>query len=194
MPQLSRTQIIAWSAVGLVILLIGANYLRGEISRKGNDATSLVTVSVKEERSAAIKVHVTGSVVNPGLYELTGGARVADALQLAGGPTPSADLSQINLAAKLADGQQVAIPEKGTLPSAARPAPGAVSGGPGQPLNLNSATPDQLEKLDGIGPKTAEKITEYRDAHGGFKSVEELMEVPGIGPAKFDQIKDQVCI
>lgn len=198
MPDLSRQQLIAWSLVAIVILLMGAYYLRGQLSRTAPEANPVVTMGIKEERISSIKVHVAGAVVNPGLYELEGGARIADALQRAGGPVPEADLSQINLAAKLADGQQVAVPIKGAASASAAPGAAssgpAVSGGPGQPLNLNTATADQLEKLDGVGPKTAQKIVEYRESKGGFQSVDELMEVPGIGPAKFDQIKSQVCV
>lgn len=200
MLSLSRQQIIAWSAVGLVILLVGANYLRGHLSRPEGEAASVVTVGVKEDRPSRIKVHVTGAVANPGLYEAEAGARVADAIQLAGGPSPAADLNQINLAAKLADGQQVAVPAQGVAAGAVgglavgEASAGAMSGAAGGPINLNTATVDQLETLDGVGPKTAQKIASYRDAHGGFQSIEELMEVPGIGPGKFDQIKGQVSI
>ena len=203
MPGLSRQQLIAWSAVGLVILLIGANYLRGQLSAPAGGETTAVTVGLKESQTATnIKVHVVGAVVRPGLYEVGAGSRVADALARAGGPTPAADLNQINLAAKLADGQQLVVPEKGAPGSAASASAGPVAGGaPGsgssaarQPVNLNSATVDQLNSLDGIGPKTAQKIIDYREAHGGFKSIEELLEVPGIGPAKFEQIKGQVVI
>ena len=206
MPGLSRQQLIAWSAVGLVILLIGANYLRGQLSAPAaGDETAAVTIGLKEDKTtAALKIHVVGAVASPGLYEVAAGSRVADALTKAGGPTPAADLNQINLAAKLADGQQLVVPEKGAggngvgqagaAGGSGSGAGGAGSSGAQQPINLNSATIDQLNSLDGIGPKTAQKIIDYREAHGGFKSVEELLEVPGIGPSKFDQIKNQVVI
>lgn len=199
MLSLSRQQIIAWSAVGLVILLIGANYLRGHLSRPVGEPASVVTLGVKQDGPSRIKVHVTGAVIHPGLYEMEAGARIADAMQMAGGPTPSADLNRINLAAKLADGQQVVVPEPASAAAAgeggaAGSASGVASGAGGETVNLNAATVDQLEKLDGVGPKTAQKIIDYREAHGGFKSIEELMEVPGIGPAKFAQIRGQVAI
>ena len=207
MPGLSRQQLIAWAIVGLIILLVGANYLRGQLDTPESDAGVALTVASKEDRPAPrIKVHVIGAVVRPGLYELDTNSRVADALEKAGGPVPAADLSQINLAAKMADGQQLAVPEKG----AAAPGGSVAAGGgsssaavsssaagastAGQPVNLNAATIDQLTSLDGIGPKTAQKIIDFREAHGGFTSVEELLEVPGIGPAKFEQIKGQVVI
>jgi len=202
-PQLSRQQIIAWSAVILVVLLVGANYLRSHLGSRSVENASIVTVGLTQERQAAagIKVHVTGAVTVPGLYELKSGDRIADALAKAGGATADADVSQINLAAKLTDGQQVVVPARGQAPAAvtggapgAAAAGGAVSGSPGQPLDLNTATAAQLENLDGVGPKTAQKIIEFREANGGFKSVEELMEVPGIGPAKFEQFKSQVFV
>lgn len=201
MPDLSRPQIIAWSLAGLIVLLIGANYLRGQIGQSPSEKTAPpVTVGIKTDHASRIKVHVIGAVVHPGLYELDSGARVNDSLQMAGGALPSADLNQINLAAKLADGQQVAVPEKGAAlysggltEGLSSPSASAASG-QGTPLNLNSATLDQLQNLDGVGPKTAQKIIEYRESHGGFKSTEELMEVPGIGPAKYDQINNQVTV
>lgn len=194
MPSISRQQLIAWSAVGLVILLIGANYLRGQITSRSPAEASVVTVGLKEDHPAPIKVHMAGAVARPGLYEFASGDRVADALQRAGGPLPTADLTQINLAAKLADGQQVIVPAQGTPPAAGTGAGSGAQGGAGQPINLNSATLDQLEQLNGIGPITAQKILDYREAHGGYKSVEELLEVPGIGPVKFEQIKGQICV
>lgn len=202
MPGLSRQQLIAWAAVGLVILLIGANYLRGQLSPPVREEPAAVTLGIKEDRtSARLKVHVVGAVAHPGLYEIEPGSRVADALEKAGGATPAADLNQINLAAKLADGQQLVVPEAGAAGVAAG-AGGAGSGAGGgsgapavnQPVNINTATAEQLTALDGVGPKTAQKIIEYREANGGFKSVEELLEVPGIGPAKFEQIRNQAVI
>lgn len=201
MPVLTRQQVIAWGAVGLVILLVGVNYLRGHISTSGKEEVPAVTMGLKEEHGSAtarLKVHIIGAVARPGLYEADPGSRVADALTLAGGATPTADLNQVNLAAKIADGQQLVVPEIGAAGTTGVNATGAGgSGTPGaanQPVNLNSANQAQLEELDGVGPKTAQKIIEYRDSHGGFKSIEEMMEVPGIGPAKFEQIKGQVVV
>lgn len=192
MHGLRQQQLIAWSLVGLAILLIGTYYLRSHISAGEQAVVTAVTLGSRDDRPTRIKVHVVGAVARPGLYETEIGARVADVIQLAGGPTPAADISQINLAAKIGDGQQLVVPEKGAAPQVAAGASSLPS--VKSPLNLNSATVDQLVELDGVGPKTAQKIIDYREAHGGFKSVDELLEVPGIGPAKFEQIKDQVCI
>ena len=188
----------AWSSSSSARIICAARF-----STSAADSGVAVTVGMKEDRPAPrLKVHVTGAVARPGLYELDANSRVADALEKAGGATPAADLSQINLAAKMADGQQLIVPEKGAAPPAgAAAATGGQSSGSGsaasaasQPVNLNAATLDQLTDLDGIGPKTAQKILDYREANGGFKSIEELLEVPGIGPAKFEQIKAQVVI
>jgi competence protein ComEA len=114
------------------------------------------------------------------------GARIADAVAAAGGATGKADLSLVNLAAPLADGEQVVVPARGTA---------AASGGaasPTTPLDLNTATAEQLDSLPGIGPATAQKILDYRQAHGAFHSVDELDAVPGIGPARIAQLKGLV--
>ncbi len=199
MPVLSRQQLIVWAAVGLVILLIGANYLRGQISSTAREENAPVTAELKETRTTAsrLKVHVIGAVAKPGLYEVDAGSRVADALEKAGGATPNADLDKVNLAAKITDGQQLAVPEKGAggaASSGGQSAGAPTAAGANQPINLNTASLDDLNLLDGIGPKTAQKIIDYREANGGFKSIEELMEVPGIGPAKFEQLKGKVVV
>lgn len=198
MPAISRQQMIAWSAAGLAVLLIGGNYLRGQIPRSSGEPPATVTVGIKTDHASRIKIHVTGAVAHPGVYEIDSGARAEDALRMAGGALPDADLNQINLAAKLADGQQIAVPPKGAAAGADDPAAlGALRGvstGQAGPVNLNSATVEQLDSLDGIGPKTAQKIIEYRESHGGFSSTDELMEVPGIGAAKYERIKGQVTV
>ena len=132
-------------------------------------------------------VHVVGAVRRPGLFRLGDGARVADALARAGGPTRRADLSAVNLAAPLADGQQVLVPR--------RAPPGAAAGegsAVGAKVSLAIATVEQLDELPGIGPVTAQKIVDWRTAHGPFGSVEDLDDVPGIGPARIEQLRDLV--
>ncbi len=190
---LSRGQVIAWSLAGLAVLALGAGYLRSYLSGPQPETATTITISTRESQPARIKIHIVGAVARPGLYEANSGDRVDDALRLAGGPTAAADLAQINLAAKIADGQQLVVPEKGSLSAAAGASPSSLSSAK-PAVNLNSATLDQLTQLDGVGPKTAQKIIAYRESHGGFKSVEELMQVPGIGEAKFNQIKDQLSI
>jgi competence protein ComEA len=140
-------------------------------------------------------VDVVGAVRRPGLYRLAQGARIADAVARAGGATRRASLSLINLAAPLADGEQVVVPGRGTVAAAAAApaAPGAPAGAATGPVHLNTATLEQLDSLPGIGPVTAQKILDYRQKHGAFTSVDELDAVPGIGPARLDQLKDLVA-
>jgi competence protein ComEA len=140
-----------------------------------------------------VVVDIVGAVRRPGLYRLTQGARIADAVSRAGGATPKADLALINLAAPLADGEQVVVPRRGAGALAA-PAGAGFAGAPsGGPVHLSTATLEQLDSLPGIGPVTAQKILDYRQQHGAFTSVDELDAVPGIGPARLDQLKDLVA-
>jgi len=129
----------------------------------------------------------------PGVYRLREGARVDDAVQRAGGPTRRAELTAVNLAAKVDDGRQVVVPEKATHGAVGAPAGGAVvQAVPGQPLDLNTATIEQLDTLPGVGEVTAQKIVDYREEHGGFGSVDELGEVPGIGDKRLADLREQV--
>jgi competence protein ComEA len=152
-----------------------------------------IHVEDAESGGASVIVHVAGAVRQPGVYRMRPQARVDDAVGRAGGATRRADLSQVNLAAKVEDGRQVLVPEKVR----------AVSGGaatstsptqPEVPLNLNTATLEQLDELDGIGPATAQSILDYREEHGGFGSVEELGEVPGIGDVRLASLREQVRV
>lgn len=156
-------------------------------------------------------VHVAGAVIHPGLYRLTTKDRADDALRAAGGPTPDADLDRVNLAAVLADGQRLYVPKKGEMSvpaavngdgatatataaaAAGSTAPGG-TGAPTQPVDLNTATPDQLDTLPGVGPATAQAILAYRQAHGGFRRVDDLLDVRGIGPAKMEQLRPLVRV
>ena len=143
---------------------------------------------------ARVVVDVVGAVRRPGLYRLDQGSRIADAVSRAGGATPKAELAQVNLAAPLADGEQVVIPKRGA-PGAALPgAAGSASstGTPTAPVQLSTATLEQLDSLPGVGPATAQKILDYRTKHGAFSSVDELDAVPGIGPKRLEQLRDLV--
>jgi competence protein ComEA len=140
--------------------------------------------------SSRVVVDVVGAVRRPGLYRLVHGSRVADALTRAGGATSKADLAQVNLAAPLADGEQVLVPQRrlGGAAGASTASPGAPAG----PVQLSTATLEQLDSLPGVGPVTAQKILDYRQKHGAFQSVDELDAVPGIGPKRLDQLRDLV--
>jgi competence protein ComEA len=142
-------------------------------------------------------------VRRPGVYRLRDGERIQDAVRRAGGPRRGADLNAINLAAKVADGQQVVVPRRvatgvaGVAPASGADAAGAAGDAatpqqPQQPVSLNSATAEQLDTLDGVGPATAQKILGWRREHGGFRSIDDLGEVPGIGPKRLAALRGKV--
>jgi competence protein ComEA len=136
-------------------------------------------------------VHVTGKVVTPGLYPLPPGSRVNDAIAAAGGPAPGADGDALNLAAPVADGEQVLVPAVGEAPPAAQSGKGA---GPAPRTNLNTATQAELEQLPGIGPKLAQRVLAYRQRKGRFTKLQDLLEVEGFGPKKLAALEDQVMV
>lgn len=146
---------------------------------------------------ATLVVHVAGAVAVPGVHELPAGARVVDAIEAAGGLTPAADAARINLAAPVADGERIYVLAMGEeAPPVA--VGGAPSGGTDPsvtgPVNLNTADAAALDTLPGVGPATAAAILEHRDKVGGFTSVEELLDVPGIGEAKLEALRDLVTV
>jgi competence protein ComEA len=143
-------------------------------------------------KAARLFVDVVGAVRRPGLYRVSASARVADAVARAGGPTARAQLELVNLAARVADGEQVVVPRRGTFGVVAAGAGGSGTA-PTGPVHLNSATLEQLDALPGVGPVTAQKIVDYRQQHGGFGSVDELDAVPGIGPARLADLRSLVA-
>ena len=139
---------------------------------------------------AGLYVHVAGAVRRPDLYRLRDGSRVAAAIQKAGGPSPRAELSGVNLAAPVEDGQQIVVPGAGARPAGGGRRP---AGGGGAKISLASATVEQLDQLDGIGPTLAKRIVGYRDEHGGFRSLDELKQVEGIGEKRFEALRHAVA-
>jgi competence protein ComEA len=190
MPGLSRSQIAVYGAVAVALLLLGARAIRAE----GNDgqASSFSSsgggdFTIDSSGSGGdVVVDVTGAVARPGVYRLPAGARVTDAVQRAGGASGGALLEAINLAARLADGQQVVVPKRGP---AGTPLVTAGSASEEGPISLGTATVEQLDTIDGIGPVTAEDIVEFRDQHGGLSSVDQLDQVSGIGPATMESLR-----
>ncbi|RZQ60414.1 ComEA family DNA-binding protein [Amycolatopsis suaedae] len=138
-----------------------------------------------------IVVSVAGKVAAPGLVTLPAGARAADALRAAGGPLPGVDPSTVNLARRLVDGEQLHV---GVPPAVDTAAGGAMPGGPPGKVDLNTATLRQLDDLPGIGQVTAQRILDWRTAHGRFASVEQLREVDGIGETRLARLRDQVVV
>lgn len=138
-------------------------------------------------------VHVAGRVAKPGVYRLTEGSRVQDALMAAGGPTPEADVDALNLASLVADGQKVFLPEPGeALPP--DQGPSSLSGAPAGKVNLNTADRETLESLPSVGPVKAGRIISHREANGPFTSPRQIMEVSGFGPKTYESLKDLITL
>jgi competence protein ComEA len=163
------------------------------------------TAPTEPTPSAEVVVHVSGAVKRAGVYRLAPESRVADAIEQAGGATEHADLDALNLAEPLQDGQKIHVPRKGEVsaPAVASVAPSrtprsapqaAATATPQFPINLNTATAEQLEAIPGIGPVLAQRIIEYRQTHGRFQSVDELLEVHGIGPKRLENMRPYVVV
>jgi competence protein ComEA len=193
--ELSRKRLLIAGSCLLAVVFLGSKLL----ARPQADVPLAPPAAPPAETStavAAVVVDVVGAVRRPGLYRLAQGTRIADAVARAGGATGKADLTLINLAAPLADGEQVVVPRRGTAGAGGAVAGGSVTvgGAPASgPVHLSTATLEQLDSLPGVGPVTAQKILDYRQKHGAFTSVDELDAVPGIGPARLDQLQDLVA-
>lgn len=194
MPELSRSQIVAYGAVAVALLLVGARAIRADGDAGAAPAADAAPLSAGELRISSsggdVVIDVAGAVREPGVYRLPAGARVVDAIERAGGPDGDAMLEGINRAARLADGQQVMVPARG--PGGAAATAGAGITATEGPISLGSASVAQLEEIDGIGPVTAGKIVEFRDQHGGLASVDQLDEVSGIGPATMESLRSRL--
>jgi competence protein ComEA len=208
MPDLSRTQVVVWGAIAVALLFIGARAVRGEsggggtstyadyssydeAGDEGSGESEGGTFSV-EGSGGDVVVDVTGAVQKPGVYRLPEGSRVEEAVQRAGGATGKAELDSLNLAARLADGQQVVVPEH--IPGAPPGAPTAAGAGAEEdgPISLSTATAAELDTIDGIGPVTAEDIIKFREEHGGLSSVDQLDQISGIGPATMEALGERL--
>jgi competence protein ComEA len=184
---------VAWWAAGLVVIAaLGLLLLRRGEPPAAPPAAIEVHDDAPGDAGGRVLVHVAGAVRRPGVYTLRAGARVADAVERAGGARRRADLSAVNLAATVEDGRQVLVPRRGSVASASA-APGAPTA-PAAPIDLNTATLEQLDTLDGVGPITAQKILDYREEHGGFGSVDELGQVPGIGEKRLAALREKVRV
>ncbi len=196
-------RVAVWAAAATAVCVAGTLWWSGVFSVGGDDgspqtgAVSVVKASTESSggaqpaMAATVTVHVVGEVRRPGVYELAGGSRAIDAIDAAGGLLGAADQSAVNLARVVADGEQISVARQGAGGSAggsANPSTGVRSG----KIDLNTATEAQLDTLPGVGPATASKIVSDRNENGPFRTVDDLLRVPGIGPSKFDALKDLV--
>lgn len=193
LSAVSRGRAIAGALLLIAALFVGGRYLAGAGAAREVPAAPAAAGELRAEPRPRLVVHVVGAVRRPGLYRLEDGARIAEALRRAGGATRKADLSLVNLAAPVSDGTQIVVPRRAP-PTPAGNAPVEPGAVPAAgPVHLNTATVEQLDELPGVGPVTAQKIVEYREQHGAFSSVDDLDAIPGIGPARLEQLRELVA-
>jgi competence protein ComEA len=201
MAQLSRAQLLVYGAIAIAVLLLGARWLNaGAAANSGGGEFGAVTSArpsgdagvAVDQSSGGLVVHVAGEVREPGVYRLTAGSRVTDAVERAGGVTARGAPDSINLAAKLADGQQVVVPAVVSTAGGASAAPATGSTATDGPISLGSATVEQLDTIEGIGPVTAADIIDFRDQQGGLSSIDELDQLSGIGPATMEALRNRL--
>ncbi|OJU79705.1 MAG: hypothetical protein BGO11_00795 [Solirubrobacterales bacterium 70-9] len=207
MPELSRTQIAVYGAIVVALLFVGARAARGDRGSASSGYTSSYEYGSEAEGEAGeedeggessfaveggsdVVVDVTGAVRDPGVYRLPAGSRVDDAVKRAGGETGKAELDSVNLAARLADGQQVVVPER--VPGGSPPPAIGTGAEEDGPISLGTATVEELDTIDGIGPVTAEDIVKFREEHGGLSSVDQLDQISGIGPATMEALRERL--
>jgi competence protein ComEA len=199
---LSRQRALVLAVAALLAVLVAPKLLARHSSANAGAQPHSVSPAPRAREAARtpaptsfLVVDVAGAVRRPGLYRLPQGSRIADAIARAGGATRAADQTLVNLAAPIADGEQVLVPATGSSGAGAAGGAAAASpaaGAPTAPLDLNSATAAQLDALPGVGPVTAQKIVDYRQQHGPFTSVDDLDAISGIGPAKIANLKGLV--
>jgi competence protein ComEA len=192
MPTDRRLVLVA-VLVGVLALVFAGRLLHGGGSSASQNELTVPAVAiatVADPDLGPVTVDVVGAVRHPGVLVLPAGSRARDALRRAGGALRSADLTQLNLAVRLADGEMVSVPKRGAPPVA------DATGGADAPaaiVHLNSATAEQLDALDGIGPGLAARIVAWRTEHGGFKTIDDLGEVSGIGPSRLEALRGHVA-
>jgi competence protein ComEA len=193
-PERPGSTLLIWLAAAALAVFAATRLLGGDDPPAPPVAIDGPAARPHREAAAELYVHVAGAVRRPGLIRVSDGTRVATALERAGGPTRRADLTLVNLAARVQDGQQIVVPVAGGMGPGAGAADAATGGaGPGAPaakIHLSTATADHLDEIDGIGPTLAERIIEYRDKQGGLRSLEELAEVDGIGEKRLETLRE----
>lgn len=201
MININKNQIII-AFIVIIICIVIAIYILSLNQQNFNNYEDLEITDTEEiveepEEKEKIKVHIAGSVVSEGIVELEEGARVADAIDQAGGTTADANMNQVNLAYKVQDGQKIYIPnineEEYEITEDMEGIQNIYETN-SDIININTATQTELELLPGIGPSTASKIIKYREENGEFKVIDDIKNVSGIGDAKFESIKDQITV
>lgn len=203
MNNINKNYIII-AAIAAIICIVILIYILNINQSNLNNYEALEITNAEEENieetEEKIKVHIAGSVVTEGIVELEEGARVADAIEEAGGTTADANMNQINLAYKLQDGQKIYIPNQNeeeyqiTTNMEGIQSANNTTSNETDVININTATQTELELLPGIGPSTATKIIDYREENGKFENIEEIKNVPGIGEAKYENIKNKITV
>lgn len=186
----ARLRVGTGAVVVLLLVGLGGAVLVSTLLPRTDHSTLVAPLEASGAPSVTqgILVHVLGAVATPGLYELQEGDRVVDAIALAGGLADGADPAGVNLARPLSDGEQLVVPLEG-----AAPVPGVSVGGDGK-VNINTADAATLDTLPRVGPAMAERIIAWREANGGFSSIEDLLDVSGIGEATLDGMRDLVAL
>lgn len=218
MVDREKLRLAGWAAAALVAVLLAVRLLggsgdggagvtvdpagvaTGSGAPRGSDVSGAGAASGGSPSGGSagseLLVQVAGEVARPGVYRVPPGSRVQDAVAQAGGLTRKADQAGVNLVARVQDGQQVIVPRRGAggvaASAAAAGGTALAGGGPTAPVSLSSATAAQLDTLDGIGPALAQRIIDYRQAHGGFSSVDQLRQVSGIGDKRLAAIRKSV--
>jgi len=198
MLDLSRRQLVVCALGAALAVVLGVRQLGIGDAAAGGGGDPAPAIRIAEDvggKPTRVLVHVAGAVRRPGVYALRTGDRVDDAVRRAGGATRKADLGGLNLAAEVEDGRQVLVPVRvGAGAAGAAAASAAAAPAEGQPLNVNTATLEQLDGLTGVGPITAQKILDAREERGGFGSIEELGEIPGIGEKRLATLREEVTL
>lgn len=214
MLNLSKKQLIILVAIGGVIIFVIGYYLYTTTSNESYEQLDIISeekddknkANVENEQEEMIVVHIAGEVKNPGIVKIKEGARIADIIEEAGGLTQNANITNINLAYIIEDGQKITIPSKEEKVEIDQEGYIQTENGEGiineaqgvsnknQAVNINKATKEELQTLQGIGESTAEKIITYRKENGNFKQIEDIKNVPGIGDAKYENIKDKISV